>query len=50
MNGKCTASTQYFCRLYEVSRGAVQNWLKMLENNGYIDTRTVNYINKVVEK
>ena len=30
MNGKCTASTQYFCRLYEVSRGAVQNWLKML--------------------
>ena len=36
MNGKCTASTQYFCRLYEVSRGAVQNWLKMLDDNGYI--------------
>ena len=42
MNGKCTASTQYFCRLYEVSRGAVQNWLKMLDENGYID-RTVIY-------
>ena len=42
MNGKCTASTQYFCRLYEVSRGAVQNWLKMLDDNGYIN-RTVIY-------
>ena len=42
MNGKCTASTQYFCRLYEVSRGAVQNWLKMLDDNGYIQ-RTVIY-------
>jgi hypothetical protein len=42
MNGKCTASTQYFCRLYEVSRGAVQNWLKMLDDNGYIE-RTVIY-------
>tara|TARA_R110000787_G_scaffold12678_5_gene40757 strand:+ start:8829 stop:9434 length:606 start_codon:yes stop_codon:yes gene_type:complete len=42
MNGKCTASTQYFCKLYEVSRGAVQNWLKMLEDNGYIN-RTVIY-------
>lgn len=40
MNGRCTASTQYFCRLYEVSRGAVQNWLKMLEDNRYIE-RTV---------
>ena len=42
MNGKCTASTQYFCRLYEVSRGSIQNWLKMLEDNGYI-TRAVKY-------
>jgi len=42
MNGKCIASTEYFCRLYEVSRGAVQNWLKMLDDNGYID-RTVIY-------
>ena len=40
MNGKCTASTQYFCRLYEVSRGSIQNWLKMLDDNGYIE-RTV---------
>ena len=42
MNGKCTASTEYFCRLYEVSRGSIQNWLKMLEDNGYI-TRDVKY-------
>ena len=37
MNGKCTASTQYFCKLYEVSRGSIQNWLKMLEDNNYIE-------------
>jgi len=37
MNGKCTASTQYFCKLYEVSRGAIQNWLKSLEDNNYIE-------------
>ena len=42
MNGKCTASTQYFCRLYEVSRSSIQNWLKLLEDNDYI-TRDVKY-------
>ena len=42
MNGKCTASTEYFCRLYEVSRASIQNWLKLLEKNGYI-TRAVKY-------
>tara|TARA_R100000781_G_scaffold92092_1_gene57018 strand:+ start:8339 stop:8941 length:603 start_codon:yes stop_codon:yes gene_type:complete len=36
MNGKCTASTQYFCRLYEVSRVSIQKWLKSLEDNNYI--------------
>jgi len=36
MNGKCTASTQYFCKLYEVSRISIQNWLKALEDNNYI--------------
>ena len=36
MNGKCTASTEYFCRLYEVSRVSIQKWLKTLEDNGYI--------------
>ena len=40
MNGKCTASTKYFCNLYEVSRGSIQNWLKMLQDNNYIE-RTV---------
>ena len=42
MNGKCTASTEYFCRLYEVSRASIQNWLKLLEDNGYI-IREVKY-------
>ena len=36
MNGKCTASTQYFCKLYEVSKASIQNWLKSLENHNYI--------------
>ena len=36
MNGKCTASTQYFCNLYEVSRVSIQKWLKILEDNNYI--------------
>ena len=36
MNGKCTASTEYFCRLYEVSRVSIQKWLKILEDNDYI--------------
>ena len=36
MNGKCTASTEYFCRLYEVSRVSIQKWLKTLEDNNYI--------------
>ena len=36
MNGKCTASTQYFCSLYEVSRVSIQKWLKVLEDNNYI--------------
>jgi transposase len=42
MNGKCIASTQYFCKVYEVSRASIQNWLKLLEKNGYI-TRDVKY-------
>ena len=36
MNGKCTASTKYFCKIYEVSRISIQNWLKALEDNNYI--------------
>jgi len=36
MNGKCTASTEYFCKLYEVSRVSIQKWLKILEDNNYI--------------
>jgi hypothetical protein len=42
MNGKCTASTKYFCKLYEVSRSSIQNWLKLLEENKYI-VRDVKY-------
>ena len=36
MNGKCTASTKYFCKLYEVSRVSIQKWLKILEDNNHI--------------
>lgn len=36
MNGKCTASTDYFCKLYEVSRVSIQKWLKILEDNNHI--------------
>lgn len=36
MNGKCVASTEYFCKLYEVSRISIQKWLKNLEDNNYI--------------
>ena len=36
MNGNCTASTEYFCRLYEVSRVSIQKWLKILDDNNYI--------------
>jgi len=36
MNGKCIASTEYFCRLYEVSRVSIQKWLKILEDNNHI--------------
>ena len=42
MNGKCKASTEYFCRLYEVSRVSIQKWLKILEDNNYI-SRSVTY-------
>tara|TARA_R110000803_G_scaffold64303_3_gene125261 strand:+ start:5708 stop:6316 length:609 start_codon:yes stop_codon:yes gene_type:complete len=37
MNGKCTASSEYFCRLYEVSRVSIQKWLKNLEDNNHIN-------------
>tara|TARA_R110000824_G_scaffold366149_3_gene554744 strand:+ start:116 stop:715 length:600 start_codon:yes stop_codon:yes gene_type:complete len=42
MNGKCCASTSYFCRLYEVSRVSIQKWLKLLEDRKYIK-RTIIY-------
>jgi hypothetical protein len=58
MNGKCNASTQYFCKLYEVSRVSIQKWLKILEDNNYIkrvniykqgskeiDTRVITLVN-----
>ena len=42
MNGKCTAPTSYFSRLYNVSRVSIQKWLKALEDKGYIK-RSVKY-------
>jgi hypothetical protein len=42
MNGKCCASTTYFCKLYEVSRVSIQKWLKILEDRNYIK-RSIKY-------
>ena len=41
MNGKCTASTNYFCKLYEVSRVSIQKWLKCLEDNNFIKRKNI---------
>ena len=40
--GYCWASDKYFMDLYGVSRISIQNWLKSLEENGYIK-REVTY-------
>lgn len=40
--GFCWASDKYFMDLYGVSRISIQNWLKSLEENGYIK-REVTY-------
>lgn len=42
MNGNCTASSEYFAKLYNVSRVSIQKWLSQLEKNGYIN-RKVTY-------
>jgi len=42
MNGQCNASTNYFAELYNVSKTSVQNWLKQLDDKGYIE-RVVTY-------
>lgn len=41
MNGKCTASTQYFATLYNVSKTSIQNWLKCLVDNKFITRTTI---------
>ena len=41
MNGKCTASTQYFATLYNVSKTSIQNWLKTLEDNNHITRHNI---------
>jgi sugar-specific transcriptional regulator TrmB len=41
MNGKCTASTQYFATLYNVSKTSIQNWLKCLDDNKFITRHTI---------
>lgn len=35
--GYCWASDTYFTELYKVSKASIQNWLKMLEEKGYIN-------------
>ena len=50
MNGKCTASSEYFCRLYEVSRVSIQKWLEISKiNNGSL-FRRFNKGSKLSEK
>ncbi len=41
MNGKCNASTNYFAKLYKVSKTSVQNWLKCLEDNKFITRKNI---------
>jgi hypothetical protein len=41
MNGKCTASTQYFATLYNVSKTSIQNWLKCLDDNKFITRHNI---------
>ena len=41
MNGKCSASTNYFAKLYKVSKTSIQNWLKCLEDNKYITRKNI---------
>ncbi|QDP49764.1 MAG: hypothetical protein Unbinned6284contig1004_33 [Prokaryotic dsDNA virus sp.] len=41
MNGKCTASSNYFADLYGVSRVTIQKWLKELEKNQYINREVI---------
>jgi len=40
--GYCWASDTYFTELYKVSKASIQNWLKILEEKGYI-TREILY-------
>ena len=37
MKGKCRVSKQYFATLYNVSKTSIQNWLKILEDNKFIN-------------
>ena len=41
MNGKCNASTNYFAKLYKVSKTSIQNWLKCLEDNKFITRKNI---------
>ena len=47
--GECTASNNYFAKLYEVRPSAISKWIKDLENKSYI---AVEYFkkNKEIEK
>lgn len=50
-NGICWASDNYFMELYGVERRTVQNWLKQLEDNGYIKREVIYKKNsKEIEK
>lgn len=39
--GYCWATDDYFANLYSVSRATIQNWLKCLEDKGYIEREVI---------
>ena len=39
--GECTASNNYFARLYEVDASAISKWITQLKNKNYIDIEYV---------
>lgn len=39
--GYCFASSEYFEKLYDVSRKTVYNWIKNLEKNGYVTAKLI---------
>lgn len=50
MNGKCTASNNYFSNLYEVSKETVSRWFSNLKKHGYISISFTYNEDKSIDK